>query len=246
MTSWVVGDIHGCAEEFARLLDELALGEQDQLVCLGNLFHRGPDPAGVLSLLERHGARFVLGQHELAVLRRLGMAPSSADPSDRPPYANPPLALAEAELVGEQREPCNISPAQRTALVRCLQEHSGFFLRANQLPHSGPTEDGRDWVCVHAGVVPELGPEESPIEVLTRMRRLKERGRPWWYEIYAGPDLVLFGHSPSKLPRVHEVRGRKMAIGLDTGCVYGGRLTAYSPEQGEFKSVAAVRAWARI
>ena len=114
------------------------------------------------------------------------------------------------------------------------------------LPGAGTLPDGREWVCVHAGVLPDLAPQECSIEVLTRLRRLDSRGRPWWYESYAGPDLVLFGHTPSKFPRVHRVRGDILALGLDTGCVYGGSLTAYSPELGEFASVQAASVYARI
>ena len=113
------------------------------------------------------------------------------------------------------------------------------------MPGAGSLPDGREWVCVHAGLLPDLRPEECPIEVLTRIRRLETRGRPWWYEEYPGPDLVCFGHTPSKFPRIQRHRGEVVALGLDTGCVYGGRLTAYSPELGEFASVPAASAYAR-
>ena len=75
------------------------------------------------------------------------------------------------------------------------------------------------------------------------MRRLSDRGRPWWYEAYEGPALVLFGHTPSTFPRAQHAHGRLVALGLDTGCVYGGRLTAYSPELDDFASVPARRAY---
>ncbi len=57
-----------------------------------------------------------------------------------------------------------------------------------------------------------------------------------WYEFYDGQKTVIFGHWVSPEPR----RGRK-AIGIDTGCVCGGKLTAYIVETGEFKSVPALR-----
>ena len=66
MTSWIVGDIHGCAEELALLLAELALGPGDRLVSCGDLFHRGPDPVGVMDLLAECRGAFVLGNHAVS------------------------------------------------------------------------------------------------------------------------------------------------------------------------------------
>ncbi|MBI5433357.1 MAG: metallophosphoesterase [Planctomycetes bacterium] len=245
MATWVIGDIHGCAEELSTLIEKLHPGPDDRLVSVGDLFHRGPDPLGTIELLERHRVRFVLGNHEHVVLQRLGLAPERVDAADRPPRAPLPSALDEEALLGDGDQPCEVEPAARATVVDFLQRHSGFFLRRRSIEGAGPTRDGREWTCVHAGVLAGLELERHTIDELTSLRRLDEPSRPWWYELYDGPDLVLFGHTPSELPRRRMARGRLVALGLDTGCVYGGRLTAYSPELDEFASVQAVRAWAR-
>lgn len=245
MTTWILGDIHGCAEELATLLTRLAPSADDSIVSVGDLFHRGPDPAGVMRQLAEVRARFVLGNHEHAVLRRLGLAPTSVDPADRPPFQRAPADLEAEDLDGDGHQPCDVAPEDRAPIVEFLQSHAGFCLRRSDVDGAGLTSDGREWLCVHAGLLPDLAPEDSDIAVLTSLRRLDERGRPWWYEVYGGPELVLFGHTPSQIPRVQRVRGKVVAIGLDTGCVYGGRLTAYSPELDRFESVAAVQAYAR-
>jgi diadenosine tetraphosphatase ApaH/serine/threonine PP2A family protein phosphatase len=67
--------------------------------------------------------------------------------------------------------------------------------------------------------------------------RTSREGTPW-YEVYDGEKVVLFGHWPAPKPR----RGPK-AIGLDTGCVYGRRLTAYIIETGKLESVPARRVY---
>ena len=46
-STWVVGDIHGCAEELAELVDAIALQPEDRFLSVGDLYHRGPDPLGV-------------------------------------------------------------------------------------------------------------------------------------------------------------------------------------------------------
>lgn len=98
-------------------------------------------------------------------------------------------------------------------------------------------------VVVHAGLRPGVALAEQSLEDLTALRTLgpdreSREGTPW-YEVYEGERTALFGHWPSGEPR----RGPR-AIGLDTGCVYGYKLTAYVVETGEFHSVPALRAYA--
>ena len=245
MTTWVVGDIHGCSEELERLVEHLHLASGDRFVSCGDLFHRGPDPVGVMRILRELRAPFVLGNHELAVLRRIGVAPHSVAREDRPPLRTRFPALDEEDLDGDGHTFCRVEPEHRAEVLAFLQGHSGFFLRRADIEGAERTRDEREWCVVHAGVAPGRSLEESSVRELTSLRRLESRGNPWWYEEYDGPELVLFGHTPSALPRIHTVRGRTLAIGLDTGCVYGGKLTAYSPELDEFRAVSARRAYVR-
>ncbi|MEX1026221.1 MAG: metallophosphoesterase [Planctomycetota bacterium] len=243
MATWVLGDIHGCASELERLVDELALGPGDRLVSVGDLFHRGPDPLGVARCLARVGCRWILGNHERVALARFGLAPRESDASDaeRTTEARPQHA---SELAGDGERPLVAAPADLPELLAFLLTHEGYFLEHTDLG-ANPTPDGRAWCLVHAGLVPGLAPVASTPFELTRIRRLDRPGRPAWYDVYAGPTLVLFGHTPFDEPRRVEHEGRLVALGLDTGCVFGGRLTAYSPELERFVSVPAERAWAR-
>ncbi len=97
-------------------------------------------------------------------------------------------------------------------------------------------------VVVHAGLRPGVALGEQSLDDLTSLRTLgpdreSRKGTPW-YESYDGEPVALFGHWPAATPR----RGPR-AIGLDTGCVYGYKLTAYVVETGEFHSVPALRAY---
>ena len=98
-------------------------------------------------------------------------------------------------------------------------------------------------VVVHAGVRPGVPLDQQSADDLIELRTLGEdrtsrKGTPW-YEVYEGPPTALFGHWPAPQPRVFS-----HAIGIDTGCVYGGQLTAYVLETGEFFSVSAAAAYA--
>lgn len=100
------------------------------------------------------------------------------------------------------------------------------------LPHAISWEGH---LVVHGGVDPRksLGDHE-PGELLT-MRSLTPDGsydRPYWFEEYADSPRVFFGHTVLAEP--YESAG---AVGLDTGCVYGGELTAYHLGSREFITV---------
>ena len=99
-------------------------------------------------------------------------------------------------------------------------------------------------VVVHAGVRPGVPLEEQSAEDLTELRtlgkdRTRREGIPW-YQIYDSEKTVLFGHWPSPEP----IRTAH-AIGLDTGCVYGHRLTAYIIDSDQLVSVPALQAYDR-
>lgn len=117
------------------------------------------------------------------------------------------------------------------------KEHYVSYL--NSLPF---TIDLGTHLVVHAGIRPGVALHSQTTEDLTELRSLgpdrARRDGPPWYEAYVGEKTVLFGHWPAPEPR----RGEK-AIGLDTGCVYGHRLTACIIETGELKSVPARRAY---
>jgi len=81
-----------------------------------------------------------------------------------------------------------------------------------------------DALVVHGGVDPERPLDEHSMDDLLTMRAPNGDGYdgPFWYDEYDGPHRVFFGHTVHERPVVHE-----HAVALDTGCVYGGTLTAY-------------------
>lgn len=245
MVTWIVGDIHGCADELAALVERLQIGRTDRLIACGDLLHRGPDPLGVVDILQDVSAQFVLGNHEHAVLARFGLAPSGVEGVGVPASTALPEPTVD-DLRGDGAQPLQIERREARRVLAFLTRHSGHLLTNSRIEGAGTTPDGRSWWLVHAGVVPGLPAERQPPELCMRLRRTAGRGRPYWFETWEGPELVLFGHTPSAVPRIRRWKGRLVALGLDTGCVYGGRLTAYSPELDEVHSVAAARSYASV
>lgn len=105
-----------------------------------------------------------------------------------------------------------------------------------------------EWTVVHAGLVPGRPLEETPPRDLVSIRTWDGKGRslqdpknPPWFEFYEDDHLVIFGHWAALGGVV-----RHNVIGLDTGCVYGNRLSAVVLPDREVVSVPARRAYAAI
>jgi hypothetical protein len=79
---------------------------------------------------------------------------------------------------------------------------------------------GEGFAAVHAGKVPDETLEESSARDLTNIRTWGKKSKPW-FDFYEDPELIVFGHWAS-------LGGldRPNVVGLDTGCVYGGALSA--------------------
>jgi len=63
-----VGDVHGCADELARLLDA---ARADAVVLVGDLYTKGPDPVGVWRLIRDRGLQAVRGNHDERLVKVL-------------------------------------------------------------------------------------------------------------------------------------------------------------------------------
>lgn len=132
-------------------------------------------------------------------------------------------------------------PVHRRALVASLSDQDLALLAG--LPLWLRLSRG---LVVHAGIVPGLALERQDPYLLMNMRTLDEQGRgsrsaapgQLWGAAYPGPELILFGHHARAGLQLHP-----FALGLDTGCVYGGRLTACILPERRIVSVPARRAY---
>lgn len=132
-------------------------------------------------------------------------------------------------LTREQKKTC--------AELEYKRERYAKYLRA--LPYF---IDLRSHLVVHAGVRPGVQLKHQMASDFTELRTMganpsRRKGVPW-YKVYRGRKTVLFGHWPAKEPR----RAAR-AIGLDTGCVYGGHLSAFILEANQLLSVPARRVY---
>ena len=208
-----IGDVHSCADELAELCDRAALVSGDRVIFTGDLLSRGPKPHQVLELFRKLGARAVAGNHE----QRL-------------------LDAHQARARGEKGPRLGGS---HQSLVKELGDDDWKLLAELPLLLDVP-EHGV--VVAHAGIDASLPLSGQDPWVVTHMRSLDADGKPsekWgreWGASYTGPQHIVFGHNARKRPQLHP-----FATGLDTGCVYGGRLTGMLLRHGSAPPSVAER-----
>lgn len=96
-------------------------------------------------------------------------------------------------------------------------------------------------LIVHGGVDPRVPLVRQGVGTLLEMRSIPPGNGyagPFWFESYEGPPRVFFGHTVLDEPLVTD-----HTVGLDTGCVYGGTLSAYDVRRDEIVSVPSVRTY---
>ncbi|MFG2575745.1 polynucleotide kinase-phosphatase [Streptomyces sp. NPDC048481] len=224
----IIGDVHGCSSELESLLGKLGYTdgvhpEGRTAVFVGDLVDRGPDSPGVLrrvmSMVKSGNALCVPGNHENKYGRYL---------KGRNVQHTHGLAETVEQMEGESEE----FRAEVRSFIDGLVSH--YVL------------DGGRLVVCHAGL-----PEKYHGRTSGRVRshalygdttgETDEFGLPVrypWAEDYRGRAAVVYGHTP-----VPEATWLNNTICLDTGAVFGGRMTALRWPERELVDVPAERVW---
>lgn len=229
MATLVVGDVHGCADELDRLVREV---QPERVVLVGDLFTKGPDPAGVWAQIVEGGWTAVLGNHDERLLKIVdGLRPRDEEGAGTVAALNRSDPVAGRDPSDQARFPA-LEPGW-LAWLRALP----LFLEVE------------GFTVVHAGLHPSGALKATTRQMALCMRRWpddRDPANPFWYQVYQGARRVIFGHDAVRgLVRV-ERDGAPWVIGLDTGCVYGGKLSGYLPTEDRVVQVPARRAYCPI
>lgn len=220
MRTIVIGDIHGCSAELSELLKKVDYNTQkDRLICVGDLLDKGPYGPEVVAMLKAYKADVVMGNHEEKFVRfHKHEMKRKADPKHKNPMRFSEQKYRDYEILVQ------------TELIDWLATFPSFIKLGDKM------------VVVHAGVVPGFPIERQDPKQTIRVRYLhkdtekmmsltEDLKRPpdsvFWTDRWRGPYHVIYGHTAHNLdnPAI-EVNEHAAMFGIDTGCVYGGRLTA--------------------
>lgn len=228
----IVGDVHGCLTELKKLLTKLGWSlepelihpEGRKLVFVGDLVDRGPDSVGVLKLVMQAvkdgRAICVPGNHDSKLARALKGAKVT-------------LGHGLAETLAQLNEESEEFRKEVQEFIEGLVSHAVMDEGRLCVAHAGLREEMqgrgsravRDF-CLYGETTGEIDEFGLPV-------------RYEWAKNYRGKTMVVYGHTP--VPEPEWING---TVDIDTGCCFGGSLTALRYPERELVSVPSLETYA--
>ncbi|MGD0021464.1 MAG: metallophosphoesterase family protein [Smithellaceae bacterium] len=198
---FAIGDVHGCAQKLRKLIGLIAANPHtDTLIFIGDYIDRGSSNRDVVDYVLQLKKEFknvvcLLGNHEQMFLNYL-----EGEDEEIYLYNGGKFTLSDYGI--KNSDSLNIRKK------KIPEEHLLFY--RSLLPY----HQTKDYIFVHAGLIPGILIDKQAIDDLLWVR----------YKFidsdYDFGKRVIFGHSPMNNPLIMENK-----IGIDTGAVYGGKLT---------------------
>jgi serine/threonine protein phosphatase 1 len=198
---FAIGDVHGCLEKLKELMDKLVIdNEKDTLVFIGDYIDRGKSGKKVVDYVLHLKSKYknvicLLGNHEQMFVQYL-------DGLDEGLY------LGNGGISNLNSYEIFLSDNIEERKKKVPSDHLKFF--KSLLPYY--ETDG--YIFAHAGIRPGLPLKDQTLEDLLWIRNEFIESKKDF------DKLVIFGHTPLISPLIE-----KNKIGIDTGVVYGGKLT---------------------
>ena len=202
----IYGDIHGCYNEFISLRKKINPQPNDIEVCVGDILTKGKHSLQTLDFIMNHNIKSVIGNHEEKLLRYLK--------HQKLPKKNPVKLTLDEE---------NIIASLTKEHIKFL-ESMPLFLKFGAV------------LVLHGGLQNRMNLDnltKRDKEKILRLRYIdqdehfiaydqKQEDSIFWADVYNGSQgFVVYGHQ-----WFDEVKKSPFALGIDTGCVYGNKLSA--------------------
>ena len=204
----IYGDIHGCYDEFLSLRNQINPQKNDIEVCVGDIITKGKNSIKTLDFIIKNNIKSVLGNHEDKIIRYLNHQKSN------------------------KKNLIELDKDEQSIVDNLSEKHIDFL---QNLPLYLQFEH---ITVLHGGIQNSMDLKnlsKRDKQKILRMRYLDENGEyltygqedensTFWADIYDGSQgFIIYGHQ-----WFNEPKKSNFALGIDTGCVYGNKLTAVS------------------
>jgi len=217
MAQLIIGDIHGCHYELQQLIDKSGIGDEDEIIAVGDLCNRGPEPLQVFEFFrDTPNARSIMANHEWNHIR--------ANEGELPPRF---AVLLARWMFGDT--------------------YLEFLEYIQNLPLYIELPDALILHGFFAPNIPlEEQEKRILLGVMSAENYLHDTYDQLWYTYYDEEKPVIVGHrdySDQQQPFIYNNK----VYGIDTRCVYGGSLTGILLPDFEIISVPARRDhWSKL
>jgi serine/threonine protein phosphatase 1 len=206
---FAIGDIHGCFDELAAVIRTIKPARGDTIVFVGDYVDRGPASREVIDLaleLEKSESEciFLRGNHEDMMCSFLGLPGNYGESF----LFNGGVATLESYGIGEA--------GLDRAIESIPNEHVEFLTRLATSYMRPP------YLFVHAGIMPLRQLEEQSVEDMLWIRQ------EFIMNQHRIDATVVFGHTPMRGVMID----LPYKLGIDTGLVYGGKLSCIEFNEG--------------
>ncbi|KAE9365282.1 Metallo-dependent phosphatase [Stipitochalara longipes BDJ] len=230
----IVGDVHGMKEALEALLAKVDFDEKhDHLILAGDMISKGPDSPGVVDLAMKLGATGIRGNHEDRIILTYDDMVADHLSMDTPGPSE------ERDKLQDALEEVSFSHGdyKDRALVRALgQKRIKWLKKCPVILRVGQLGSLGEVIVVHAGLAPNVELKKQDPFMVMNMRTIKDgvpsedRDGVGWMKVWnkfqkslhkKDRSTVIYGHDSKRGLQVADY-----SIGIDTGCLKGGQLTA--------------------
>lgn len=228
---YIIGDIHGCYDEFNALLKKIRFSNEDELWVLGDAVDRGPEPVKVLrKIMESPNMHYIIGNHDYFMCSIF----SALLEKHKELKSDDALTLEELDVLLDWAKEGG-APTIKQFLACPIEEQIELMdFLANSPAFTILEHEEKSLVLTHAGIENyQEGKELSEYPKKAFLHKRADYSKP----LFADANTILVtGHTSTPLIRpdgsflIYKENGH---IALDCGCVFGGKLAAYCIETGE-------------
>jgi len=221
----VVGDPHGCFDELMLLLDKCDVDPaKDKVVIVGDMPNKGPKSLEIIRYVRaKDHVLCIQGNHEGYALMWWDMLKAGTPAEKLPEVLQWMMLMTDEEAEWMRALPFSLR----------IPKHNSLIVHAGLVPDGRPLEEQHLGLLYRIRNLQELPQENGKRQFATSERH--DIGTPW-IDHWKGPEFVVFGHDSVRM-----LQQTEHAVGLDTGCCYGGQLSAFIFPDHNIVQVDALR-----
>ena len=246
MATWVVGDVHGCYDDFMKLLDHKEVDPKDKFILIGDIIDRGPDSYKMIRWAMKHISKtgkyqMILGNHEDNIIQDFNKCQLKLERGwyNRNGWCDTIYTLEDLDISALNThydfiEYMYAEGFESVESVRPIVDWFKTLPLTKKVTVTGPDGNKLHYLLAHGWWRPGIGRE-----MILWYRDISEASSPYDTEKDqykpVKDEVLIHGHTPTIILRnkngkpYNKVLIKKNSINIDCGCVFkkfGGRLAA--------------------